>query len=266
VLIQRVVTAGVFGVAVVGSILLLPSIWTGLVLGAFWLLGAREWARFAKLGNVASIAYVASNAVLMVAAARLLDATSFVEVVLLAAAIWWLLAAIMLLNYPQPLSSPFSIVAGLMTLQPCWALLSWLHAAIDDGRYLILVLLAIVWSADTGAFFAGRALGRHRLAPQISPGKTWEGVIGGLLLAAVVGAAAGALTGYGAAALGLVAVPTAAVSVLGDLTVSMFKRNAGLKDSGRLLPGHGGVLDRIDSITPATAMFVLGLLLVGIIT
>jgi len=266
VLIQRVVTAGVFGVAVVASILLLPSVWTGLVLGVFWLLGAREWARFAKLGTAASIAFVASNAVLMVAAARLLDATSFVEVVLVAAAIWWLLAAIMLLNYPQPLSSPFSIFAGLLTLQSCWALLSWLHAAIDDGRYLILVLLAIVWSADTGAFFAGRALGRHRLAPQISPGKTWEGVIGGLVLAAVVGAAAGAFTGYGAGALGLVAVPTAAVSVLGDLTVSMFKRNAGLKDSGRLLPGHGGVLDRIDSITPATAMFVLGLLLVGIIT
>ncbi len=265
-LIQRVITAGIFGVGVVAAIVLLPSVWAGVVLGVFWLLAAREWARFASLGELPSSAYIVANALAMLAAARLTGVDRFVEIALLTAAVWWLLAGVMLLRYPRPLPVLLTVVAGLMTLQPCWALLAWLHAVAPQGPYLILVLLAIVWSADTGAFFAGRAFGRHKLAPQISPGKTWEGVVGGLALAAVVGALAGALTGYGAAALALVAIPTAAVSVLGDLTVSMFKRHAGLKDSGRLLPGHGGVLDRIDSLTPATAMFVLALILVGIIT
>lgn len=265
-LIQRIITGGVFGVAVVAAILLLPSVWAGLVLGALWLAGFREWARFARLGTAATIAWVAGNAVAMVLIGELLETRLFVEAVLGIAAAWWLAAAVTVMRYPRTLSGAATLFAGLATLLPSWGLLAWLHSTVDDGPLLLLALLAIVWSADTGAFFVGRAFGRRRLAPKVSPGKTWEGVAGGLTLAGAVGAFAGYLSARGIPAVALVAVATAAVSVMGDLTVSMFKRNAGLKDSGGLLPGHGGVLDRIDSVTAAVAMFVLGLLLVGIIT
>jgi phosphatidate cytidylyltransferase len=266
VLIQRILTAAIFGVAVIAAILLLPSIWAGCLLGAVWLLGVREWARFAALGAGATVAYVLVSALVMFAAGQLVDTAAFVSVALALAALWWSISVLMLFNYPLQLNVPSTVCAGVMTLLPSWALLAWLHSTAERGPVLIIVLLAVVWSADTGAFFAGRAFGRHKLAPRVSPGKTWEGVIGGLVLAGVVGACAGYLTGYGPVAIGAVAVPTAAISVFGDLNVSMFKRNAGLKDSGKLLPGHGGVLDRVDSVTAAVAMFVLGLSLVGIIT
>jgi len=139
-----------------------------------------------------------------------------------------------------------------------------LHAATPHGRGLAMTLLAIVWSADVGAYAFGRWLGRTKLAPAVSPGKTWEGMAGGVLLAAVAAGSAAAwlnLPVFPLAALGIV---TALVSVLGDLTQSMFKRNVGLKDSGKLLPGHGGVLDRIDSLTAAIPVFAGGLLLFGI--
>jgi phosphatidate cytidylyltransferase len=127
-------------------------------------------------------------------------------------------------------------------------------------------MLAIVWAADVGAYAVGRSFGKNKLAPSVSPGKTWEGVVGGLCCAGVVGGLAGYVLGTTALLFAALAVVTAALSVVGDLNVSMFKRNAGLKDSGSLLPGHGGVLDRIDSVTAAVAIFVLGLALIGIIT
>lgn len=263
---QRIVTAGVFGVAVVAAILYLPSLWVGLSLGALWLIGVREWAGFARLRRPATIVYVVIIAVLMALAGLLVDAGAIVTITLAASACWWLVTIVALYLYPRVIPASLTVVAGVATLLPPWVLLAWLHSAHDDGPVLILMLLAVVWAADTGAFFVGRACGRHKLAPQVSPGKTWEGVIGGLLLAGLVGAIAGAVTGYGALEVALVGVTSAAISVVGDLNVSMFKRNAGLKDSGSLLPGHGGVLDRIDSVTAAAAMFVLGLLLVGIIT
>jgi phosphatidate cytidylyltransferase len=124
--------------------------------------------------------------------------------------------------------------------------------------------LLIVWAADVGAYVFGRLLGRTKLAPAVSPGKTWEGVTGGLLLAGVAAGAAAAWVGLPTNRLVVLGVLTALVSVLGDLTQSMFKRNVGLKDSGRLLPGHGGVLDRIDSLTAAVPAFVGGLVALGL--
>src|SRR5690606_7006029 len=145
-------------------------------------------------------------------------------------------------------------------LLPPWAALAYLHGAGDDGPGLVLTVFAIVWSADSGAFFTGRALGRHKLAPAVSPGKTWEGVAGGVILAGVVAGAAGYLLELPVGALVAIGAATALVSVLGDLTASIAKRNIGVKDTGRLLPGHGGMLDRIDSLTAAAPAFVLGLI------
>jgi phosphatidate cytidylyltransferase len=135
-----------------------------------------------------------------------------------------------------------------------------LHREYGPGYVILLFLL--IWGADTGAYFAGRAFGKHKLAARVSPGKTWEGVFGGMLLALTVALGAtqwlepaGQLVPF----LVLVAV-TVAISVLGDLAESLFKRIADVKDSGGLLPGHGGVLDRIDSLTAAAPVFTLGLI------
>ncbi len=162
-------------------------------------------------------------------------------------------------------------VRGWLILVPAWVALLWLHATF--GPRGIGALLAIVWGADIGAYFAGRRWGRHRLAPAISPGKTWEGAGGGLALAIGTALGLGLLgwwpavgtgtgtTGAGSGWIGFEWLPvvgvTVAISIVGDLTESAEKRRAGVKDSGRILPGHGGILDRIDSLTAAAPVFAL---------
>ena len=265
-LAQRILTGAVLGALVVATVLWLPPIAAGLVLGALWLLGVREWAGFARLGASTTIAYVLAAAVLMLVASRLVSERAVTYAVLAIAILWWLVALTALHRYPRAISRGSTAAAGFAALLPAWALLAVLHTQPEQGRWWILTLLAIVWSADVGAYGVGRAIGRTKLAPRVSPGKTWEGVAGGLLCASLTGWLASRFLGIEALELGLLAAATAAVSVVGDLTVSLFKRNAGLKDSGRLLPGHGGVLDRIDSLTAATSVFVLGLAAAGIIT
>jgi phosphatidate cytidylyltransferase len=129
---------------------------------------------------------------------------------------------------------------------------------------ILLGVLLIVWAADTGAFAAGKLFGRVKLAPKISPGKTWEGVIGGLLTVAILAAAGAYLFDARVDVLVPFCLAIACASVVGDLTVSMFKRTAGLKDSGTLFPGHGGVLDRVDSVAAAAPLFALGMAWTGL--
>jgi phosphatidate cytidylyltransferase len=155
-------------------------------------------------------------------------------------------------------------VAGLVVLLPSWWLLVTLHAT-ARGPALSLTLMSIVWAADVGAYGFGRWLGRRKLAPAVSPGKTWEGVSGGVFVAALVAAGAAQLLSLPVGALVALGVVTALVSVLGDLTESLFKRNVGVKDSGSLFPGHGGVLDRFDSFTAAMPLFVIGLIWLGVL-
>ena len=128
----------------------------------------------------------------------------------------------------------------------------------------LLFALFVVWGADVGAYFAGRRIGRVKLAPKISPGKTWEGVFGGLVVVAIVAAVFAILLDLALAVLIPFSMAAAALSVVGDLTVSMFKRTAGVKDSGSLFPGHGGILDRIDSVSAAAPLFAIGLSLAGV--
>jgi phosphatidate cytidylyltransferase len=155
-------------------------------------------------------------------------------------------------------------LAGWLTLVPCWLALVSLHGLSPS---LVLLVMVLIWIADSAAFFAGRRFGRRRLASRVSPGKSWEGVIAGLgavALAAWLLQASGLVRADRPAALVLLCLVVAAVSVLGDLNESLFKRRAGVKDSGTLIPGHGGVLDRIDSITAAAPAFSLGWLCLGI--
>ncbi len=264
-LAARIITAAVFGIAITAAILLAPPIVTAAVLGLLWLAGAWEWGGLARLDGMPRFAYAAALVIAMVVAWRWLDAGGAL-LLLGVALVWWGAALVLVLKFPRSFDPKFVAAAGVLVLVPSWTLLLRLHGAGELGPKLVLVVLLIVWAADVGAFVFGRWLGRTKLAPAVSPGKTWEGVGGGVL-------AAGATAGVAAAVLGLplgsfvaLGVATAVISVLGDLTQSMFKRNVGVKDSGRLLPGHGGVLDRIDSLTAAVPLFALGLVIFGVVS
>lgn len=164
---------------------------------------------------------------------------------------------------------PYRLVGffnGLVVITTGWAALAWLRLE-PAGHWWILLLLLTIWAADVGAYFTGRAIGGARLAPLVSPGKTWAGFWGGLASAAIVAVGAGLnLPGIEAQwwQLAVLGAVTAVVSVGGDLFISMHKRCVGLKDTGRLFPGHGGLLDRVDSLLAGGPFFVLLKLLMGI--
>lgn len=177
---------------------------------------------------------------------------------------WWLLAFLSLWAYPRRLPTSIVMISAPIALLPAWFLLAYVHGSNPQGPFLVLSLIAIIWAADVGAYLFGRQFGRVKLAPTISPGKTWEGVIGGLVFATVVALLAGIALDLSLIAFVSVSLAATTVSVVGDLTISMLKRYVGLKDSGRLLPGHGGVLDRIDSTSAAVPFFFVGIQMAGI--
>jgi phosphatidate cytidylyltransferase len=262
-LITRVITAAFFGAGLILTVLFLPTRGVAVVFGALWLAGAWEWGGFARFRLAARGIYSALFALAMVAAWFHFDAR-VAGVVLGAALFWWLVALVAVATFPRHFVPPLVGALGVVVLLPSWLFIVRIHAVAPNGPGLVMTLVAIVWAADIGAYFAGRWLGRTKLAPAVSPGKTWEGVLGGLLLAGAVAGGGAWLLGVAVPSFVVLGVATSLVSVLGDLTQSMFKRNVGLKDSGRLLPGHGGVLDRIDSLTAAVPLYAAGLLLLRI--
>lgn len=176
---------------------------------------------------------------------------------------WWALALLWIQGYPSSAllwgRSWVCAAMGLLVLVPTWVAVAAL-VLMPDGEWLILGVVLLVALADIGAFFSGRAFGRHKLAAQVSPGKTWEGLIGGLLTIAVVTVCYSLWVASEQSqwwAWLLLAGATGLASVVGDLLESMVKRHRGVKDSGSILPGHGGVLDRIDSLTAALPVFAL---------
>ncbi len=265
---QRVITGLGLVIAFAGSLLLLPALVFVALIGAVILLGAWEWGRLAGLASPTQrSAYVA-----VVAAAMAVYHWSAVgqPVALLAvAAGWWLLMLFWVLDYPASArrwnNCLVVLFMGVMVLLPAWIALYWLLGR-EQGAHWLALVVAVVASADIGAFFGGRAFGRRRLAPAVSPGKTWEGVLCGMSLALLVGAAFA--PGLGIAGkdwlywLALI-LATSFAGVLGDLGESMIKRARGVKDSGSVLPGHGGVLDRVDSLSAALPVFVLGIATLG---
>jgi len=166
-------------------------------------------------------------------------------------------------------SKALRLAFGLMTIVPFFwgmvALRGWHYEANHYyGAIWLLYVMILVWGADSGAYMFGKLFGKHKLAPKVSPGKTWQGFIGGLFTAAVISWIYGVVVNLEVApsTLLICSVVAALASVLGDLTESMFKREAGIKDSGNLIPGHGGILDRIDSLTAAVPVFACLMLLV----
>jgi len=190
-----------------------------------------------------------------------------ITVFLYSALVWWIYATIHIVREDGSFGGVFGsktgrMLAGALIMVPTWLAFIFLFVVDNSAPALLLYVLVLVWVADSFAYFTGRALGKHKLAPAVSPGKSVEGVIGGLsgvvLTALIGGYYIWDLTGQALALWLAVSVVTGAVSVVGDLIESIFKRRAGVKDSGHLLPGHGGMFDRIDALTAAIPVFAVG--------
>lgn len=258
---ERVVTALIAVALLLALLFYAPPAVTEVAIGLVIAAAAWEWSQFLGADRLAvRLLFVAIVAAAEAVASTVAD-PGLALAVLYAALAWWAVATFWTTRFPTPIPEAIVWVAGFLVLLPTFVALSALYRL---SPWWLLGLLVVVWLADIGAYFSGRRFGRRKLAPKISPGKTWEGVLGGLLAAmAVILAMSLALDLNPLTALLLGAV-VVLVSVVGDLTVSMFKRTAGVKDSGRLFPGHGGVLDRVDSVCAAAPIFALGTAAAGI--
>lgn len=256
----RIITALILLPLVVLLVLFAPTWAVAVATGVVVVLGAWEWLCLSRINStLVKLAGEMLVVILLAALWLLRQDQGILWGVMLAAFAWWVFAIFWIVLWRGEFPRVLKALCGLLTLLPAWMATVVLHASTQGSRKLLFVLV-LIWAADTGAYFAGRTFGRHKLAPSVSPGKTWEGVAGGtlgLLVVAWLGAQwVLPQQGYW---LFLICVITGWWSIVGDLSESLFKRQAGVKDSGRLFPGHGGVLDRIDSLTVAVPVFWLGL-------
>ena len=256
---QRIITALVIAPLGIGCIFLLAdwgfSLFIAVVISACgW-----EWGNFARLGIWLRTGYGVLTGVLLLKYGEL-----HLELV---ASLWWVIALLLVVNYPRLTglwNSPAVILlCGWLVLIPCGVVLISIKQ-FAESDFLFVLLFFLIWSADIGAYFCGRRWGKIKLLPKVSPGKSREGLYGGACVAIMVGLAIGQwlgglnfTPGLDMAYFALACLGVVLVSVLGDLTVSMFKRERGIKDSSQLLPGHGGFLDRLDSLFSAAPAFYL---------
>ncbi|TXR54079.1 phosphatidate cytidylyltransferase [Reinekea thalattae] len=266
-LLQRVLTAIVLIPLTLAGIYLLPDTGFRLFVGVITVLAAWEWANLSGYKNQFSrVAIAAVVAAVLVLVHTFIDVNSIVWPILsLITLPWWLYAASAVVRYPDSARWLCNRALTLLMLVPvligCWVGLVWLKNQ-PQSALLLTWLMLLVWGADIGAYFAGRAFGKKKLAPQVSPGKTWAGVYGGVVTSMVISIVIALvfLTGHSLKGwLWLLLISSALIgfSVMGDLFESLLKRHRGIKDSSALLPGHGGVLDRTDSLCAATPVFVL---------
>ena len=256
---QRVLTAVVALGMLLIVLFVLPPVITQVVITVLILISAWEWSGLLKLETmVMRLGYVVLIAAFLAIASFGLVDDMAVGVVLKVALAWWLIALIWMFVFPTPIPTLVGWTCGILILIPAYL------AIISLQPDLLLFVLIIVWMTDIGAYFAGKHLGKVKLAPRISPKKTWEGVFGGLLAVAVLVLLRAHWLQIDIVVLLPFCLAVASISIIGDLTVSMFKRDAGVKDSGRLFPGHGGVLDRIDSVAAAAPLFALGISWMGL--
>lgn len=273
---QRIFTALVMAAAVLAAIFLSPFPVFAVLAGLVFVLAAWEWSRLAHFSGWGRAGFALAYAAIFAACGWWIGFLRLpAEVVELRTGLlsglgvlWWLFAAWLVRLYPAH-AALWSrrweqTLMGLLVTVPTWAALVFLHGQ-PRGEWLLVILVVSVVCADTGAFFIGRQWGRHKLAPTVSPGKSKEGLYGGFACSALFAVILVLALGRGAGDWWLLAliIPASFASVLGDLLESMLKRQRGLKDSGTILPGHGGVLDRIDSITAAAPIFALVYVLSG---
>lgn len=255
----RILTASILAPIIILGVLLLPRFEFVIMSALIFLYAGWEWSGLINLPPSQRPIYVIILLVLFCIVQAL-----FSEFILVLALVWWLFAGYLILRYPKFVetwtnSKNLQAGMGLLVIIPCWIAMNIIRE--HSPGYLLLVLF-LVWSADTGAFFAGKRLGKQKLAPNVSPGKTIEGLIGGVILTIIIAIIGALLLKMPLAKwplLLVLAIIVALISVIGDLFESMIKRQAGVKDSGTLLPGHGGLLDRIDGMTAALPIFALGM-------
>ena len=274
---QRVITALVMAAVFLAAIVFLPLPGLALAFGLVVALGAWEWSRLAGWNATAArCVYVGRMLALLVLLYLSCDlggspAREQVQPLLGLACLWWSFALLWVKSYPASAVLWSTVVVrslmGLLILSLAWVAAMYLLSYPRGGLLMVLMILVVV-TADVGAYFSGKTWGKHKLAFEVSPKKTWEGFWGGMAACLVLAVVLWSLLPDESSHIGLWAViavvlTTAMASVVGDLTVSMVKRESGAKDSGSLLPGHGGVLDRLDSISGAAPVFALGLLLAG---
>ena len=260
----RVVTALLLVAGLALILFALPPLAAVLAFAAIAALAAWEWGGLMRQDPPARVMYAC---VLVLFCWQLTVAAQLVPVLLGVAAVFWILVVPLWFRYRWTLAGNdfFGYLIGALVILPTWAAMVALHAV---DTWLLLAAMALVWVADISAYFAGRSFGRHKLAPSISPGKTWEGVAGavvGVLIYGAIVLAYSPLAGSLPLAwplLALLLMLLTAASVIGDLFESLLKRQAGIKDSSNLLPGHGGVLDRIDALTSTLPLAALILYLV----
>ncbi len=268
----RVLAALTMAPFAIAAVLFLPTPWIVALAAVLFLAGLWEWLRLADIDDtLARTVLLLVNLLLMVAlvwASRSESGGSLVlfQLMVVLGVIWWLLAMIWLRHYDfasdhDTHARVFKLGAGTLAVVPAWCALAVIHAGQPYGHVWLLIALAVVWAADSGAYFAGRRFGKRKLSPRISPNKTVEGMAGGAIAGVAVALIGAPLAGADLAqlpAVALVAAIAVGFSVVGDLFESLLKRHVGAKDSGDLIPGHGGILDRIDGVLAALPVFALG--------
>ncbi len=271
---QRIITGLILAPLVALGVLELPTPYFALVAAVVMLIGAWEWAALSGLQEVVPrIVYVGFIALGLWLVSQVPRGSDTLYYFMLAALVWWGGVFVRLWRFRgQERLEGFSVVQaieGAAVLLPPWVALVGLHWMTQQGPGWVMFLLFMIWTADGGAYFAGRAWGRTKLAPRVSPGKTREGVYGALAGVLALALAAGFYLDFSAWRLvGFVVLclVTTLFSIVGDLFESMIKRQRGVKDSGALLPGHGGMLDRIDSVTAASPVFLFGMMTGGFLS
>jgi phosphatidate cytidylyltransferase len=257
---QRVITALIMATVFLLALFFLPAIYFSIFLSIFVLAAAWEWCGLSNITTIKlRIAYLVVVFLLLIAGFQInQERTIFIGV-----CSWWAIALLLVQGFPSSAilwgHKSVRLVMGLLVLAPTWMALVFLREQ-TNGAWLVLLLMLVVACADTGGYFAGRRFGKRKLAVAVSPGKTWEGFVGGLLTNIVLAVVISLTLHIHLFSLLSIIIPASLMSVLGDLFESMVKRHAGVKDSGHLLPGHGGVLDRVDGITAAAPAFALAIL------
>ena len=273
---QRVITALILAVIFLAALFGLPSGYFSFFIGAVLLIGAWEWANLSGFPSIwQRLVYSLVLLALLVGTALYLGFegeasprlnSQAIRDVLIVGCGWWALALLLVQGYPSSSvlwgHKALRLIMGILVLIPTWVALVYVRQH-DDGAWLVLLLMLVVAVADSGGYFAGRRFGKHKLAPAVSPGKTWEGFAGGFLANCLLALLLSQLLNMSLILMLVLIVPASLISVLGDLVESMVKRHAGAKDSGDILPGHGGILDRVDGITAAAPVFALALLASG---
>ena len=259
---QRIVTAVALVALLAGALFFVPATYVPAAFAVIVACAGWEWARLMHMGQ--SAGYLFAAGLLLACWQILIGVPESISIILEISAVFWLLGAPLWFRQKCTLAGndAFGYGVGILVIIPMWLAMVVLFRA---SAWLLLAVMAIVWVADISAYFVGRRFGRHKLAPNISPGKTWEGVAGAtlgvLVYIAIVMFNTGLMQRYSLILFALIGV---AFSVMGDLFESAIKRQAGVKDSGKLLPGHGGLLDRIDALTSTLPLAALVLILTGL--